>query len=126
MPDRSPGPGRVWCSRPDRDRCTHQFTALEDRLWPSSRSYNLVLIGPDQVAAFWHQWDYVVETAGAAAVTRDIAEGSHGVVLNEVFQPHDPAALSTRQLSRTEGKAPSADTAADSFQARSYQDLDSV
>ena len=85
-----------------------------------------MLIGPDQVAAFWHQWDYVVETAGAAAVAGDIAEGSHRVVLNEAFQPHDPAAPSTRQLSRTEGKAPSADTAANSFQARSDQDLVSV
>jgi hypothetical protein len=65
----------------------------------------------------------VVEIAGAAAVSGDIAEGSHRVVLNEVFQPHDPAAPSTHQLSRTEGKAPSANTAANSFQARSYQDL---
>jgi hypothetical protein len=39
-----------------------------------------VLIGPDQVAAFWHQWDHVVQTAGAAAIAGDIAEGSHRVV----------------------------------------------
>ena len=43
-----------------------------------------MLIGPDQVAAFWQQWDHVVETAGTAAIAGDIAEGSHRVVLNEV------------------------------------------
>jgi hypothetical protein len=43
-----------------------------------------VLIGPDQVAAFWHQWDHVVETAGTAAIAGYIAEGSHRVVLYEV------------------------------------------
>jgi len=39
-----------------------------------------------------------VETAGAAAVAGDVAEGGHGVVLNEVSMPHDPAAASIRQL----------------------------
>jgi hypothetical protein len=43
-----------------------------------------VLIGPDQVAAFWQQWDHVVETAGTAAIAGHIAEGSHRLVLNEV------------------------------------------
>jgi hypothetical protein len=52
--------------------------------WPGSRCYNLVLIGPDQVAAFWHQWDHVVETAGTAAIAGDIVEGGHGVILYEV------------------------------------------
>jgi hypothetical protein len=61
-----------------------------------------VLIGPDQVAAFWHQGDHVVETTGAAAIAGDVAEGGHEVVLNEASNPHDPAAPSTRQLSRTE------------------------
>jgi hypothetical protein len=43
-----------------------------------------VPISPDQVAAFWHKWDHVVETAGTAAIAGDIAEGSHKVVLKEV------------------------------------------
>jgi hypothetical protein len=57
-----------------------------------------VLVGPDQAAAFWHQWDHVVETAGTSAIAGDIAKGGHGVVLNEVSIPHDPAAASIRQL----------------------------
>jgi hypothetical protein len=44
---------------------------------------NLALKCPDQVAAFWHQWDHVVETAGTAAIAGDVTEGGHGVVLNE-------------------------------------------
>jgi hypothetical protein len=43
-----------------------------------------VLIGPDQVAAFWHQWNHVVETAGTAAIAGDVAERGHRVVLNAV------------------------------------------
>jgi hypothetical protein len=43
-----------------------------------------VLIGPDQVTAFWHQWNHVVETAGTVAIAGDVAEGGHRVVLNEV------------------------------------------
>jgi hypothetical protein len=42
-----------------------------------------VLVGPDQVAAFWHQRDHVVEATGTAAIAGDIAEGGHEVVLNE-------------------------------------------
>jgi hypothetical protein len=43
-----------------------------------------VLIGPEEIAAFWYQRDYFVKTAGTAAIAGDVAEGGHKVVLNEV------------------------------------------
>jgi hypothetical protein len=65
--------------------------------------------------------DHVVETAGTAAIAGHIAEGSHRLVLNEVSKR-----MILLPRSRTEGKTLSADTAANSFQARPYWGLDSV
>jgi hypothetical protein len=71
-----------------------------------------------------------METAGAAPIAGDFAEGV--IVWSSMRSPTtydpaaDPAAPRARQLSRTEWKAPSADTDANSFQTGLYPNSDSV
>jgi hypothetical protein len=84
MHDKSPGRGRVWCSRPGREKCTRQLRRTVGPPLARLPSLNLVLIGPDQIATLRYQWNHVVETAGTAAIAGDVTEGGHGVILYEV------------------------------------------